>query len=378
MLNKEITNWGVGPRWTLWSVLYAVLAFTLHFTLYPFFFIEGIPFVATVAVGVVLIAIGISIWIVAGTRIDPAIEKGLLATQGLYNVMRHPIYAQAILFTVPGILLPFRSWLLLTIPIFMYLVFKALIGEEDNFLEAKFGDEYLRYRSEVNEIFPTVSRLSRAYFYPVATGQIAEDLFAVQDGDVNLFVYTNGSDTICIDAGYGSDSIVGDLESANIDPDSISHLFLTHTDKDHASGLRFFEHSRVYLGSDDEQMIDGSTARVLWVYHSPRLPGEYTLLSDGDVVQIGSISVKAIATPGHTPGHMAYLIDDHILFTGDALVLQNGVLYPFYRPFNMNPKAARESVGKLARFKGISMLCTAHTGCAADYEELMIEWKERP
>lgn len=44
------------------------------------------------------------------------------------------------------------------------------------------------------------------------------------------------------------------------------------------------------------------------------------LLTDGEVWQVGTISIKAIATPGHTPACMSYLIGD-TLFTGDALFM---------------------------------------------------------
>ncbi len=44
------------------------------------------------------------------------------------------------------------------------------------------------------------------------------------------------------------------------------------------------------------------------------------LLADGEVLQAGSLSVKVLATPGHTPACMSYLIGD-ALFTGDALFM---------------------------------------------------------
>ncbi len=43
------------------------------------------------------------------------------------------------------------------------------------------------------------------------------------------------------------------------------------------------------------------------------------LFADGEEFMIGSLSAKAIHTPGHTPADMAYVIDG-ILFTGDTLL----------------------------------------------------------
>ncbi len=46
------------------------------------------------------------------------------------------------------------------------------------------------------------------------------------------------------------------------------------------------------------------------------------LLGDGEVLDAGSLAVKVIATPGHTPACVSYLLGD-ALFTGDALFIED-------------------------------------------------------
>lgn len=46
------------------------------------------------------------------------------------------------------------------------------------------------------------------------------------------------------------------------------------------------------------------------------------LLTDGQVVKAGSLSLKALATPGHTPACMSFTVGDAV-FTGDALFLND-------------------------------------------------------
>jgi glyoxylase-like metal-dependent hydrolase (beta-lactamase superfamily II) len=41
-------------------------------------------------------------------------------------------------------------------------------------------------------------------------------------------------------------------------------------------------------------------------------------LKDGDILKVGTIEIKVIHTPGHTPGSVCYLIEGN-LFTGDTL-----------------------------------------------------------
>jgi len=45
-------------------------------------------------------------------------------------------------------------------------------------------------------------------------------------------------------------------------------------------------------------------------------------ISDGEVLTVGSIKIQAIATPGHTDSHMAYLVQGTHLLTGDALLIR--------------------------------------------------------
>jgi len=45
-------------------------------------------------------------------------------------------------------------------------------------------------------------------------------------------------------------------------------------------------------------------------------------IEDQEVLSLGLITINAIATPGHTNSHMAYLINGHCLLTGDALFIR--------------------------------------------------------
>ncbi|MDY6898399.1 MAG: MBL fold metallo-hydrolase [Rivularia sp. (in: cyanobacteria)] len=41
-----------------------------------------------------------------------------------------------------------------------------------------------------------------------------------------------------------------------------------------------------------------------------------------EILQLGKVEIKAIATPGHTDSHMAYLVNGTHLLTGDALLIR--------------------------------------------------------
>jgi glyoxylase-like metal-dependent hydrolase (beta-lactamase superfamily II) len=45
-------------------------------------------------------------------------------------------------------------------------------------------------------------------------------------------------------------------------------------------------------------------------------------IQDREILQIDSVKIEAIATPGHTDSHMAYLVNNERVLTGDALLIR--------------------------------------------------------
>ncbi|MBD2293749.1 MBL fold metallo-hydrolase [Anabaena sphaerica FACHB-251] len=45
-------------------------------------------------------------------------------------------------------------------------------------------------------------------------------------------------------------------------------------------------------------------------------------IKDGEILELGSIVIEAIATPGHTDSHLAYLVNQEKLLTGDSLLIR--------------------------------------------------------
>jgi hydroxyacylglutathione hydrolase len=123
-------------------------------------------------------------------------------------------------------------------------------------------------------------------------------------------------------------------------------------------------------------MIDGATARFLRVYRNWKINRAYTLLDDGDIINAGSIRVQVIATPGHTPGSMSFLVNDTVLFTGDTLNLQNGQVCIFYRLLNMDTSMQEKTLKKLAELQNVMLMCTAHTGTSQHYARAAKGWHE--
>jgi len=154
-----MTIWGIGPKFALFSIVYFFCTLCVHFIFYPVFVIESVPYIVLAILGVILSGIGIPIWIVSAKTIMKGFSEGILVTKGIYSICRHPLYGHGIFFTFPGILIFFKSYILLTLPVFMYLLFRILIPMEEKYLEKKFGNAYLDYANSVNMVFPKFWKL---------------------------------------------------------------------------------------------------------------------------------------------------------------------------------------------------------------------------
>ena len=208
---------------------------------------------------------------------------------------------------------------------------------------------------------------------------IADNVYEVKSRAVSMFIYTADDSPICFDTGISDGPIKQAFDALGYKPEHVKYVFLTHTDRDHVGGLNLFKNADVYLSIDEEQMINKTTPRFLGFVHNKPLKKPYRLLKDGDIVETGQTRIEALATPGHTPGSMSYLVNESILFAGDTLALREGKVRPFSKQhlrdmIHMDIATQTESVKKLAKLKNIYLLVTAHTGFTTDFQSAMNDW----
>lgn len=90
--------------------------------------------------------------------------------------------------------------------------------------------------------------------------------------------------------------------------------------------------------------------RVIYgLYKLPQvtIPNKKLLLDDGEVFHIGDIKIVCFLVPGHTWGHMVYLIDDRYLFTGDTIRFGADGGYSFISTLAEGNKLAVRSLAAL-------------------------------
>jgi len=113
--------------------------------------------------GILFIILGITLWLCAVIfdRIDKKIKSGKLATNGVYGIVRNPIYS-AFLFICTGALLFLHNLFLLLLPFLFWLFLTIfMIFTEERWLKKKFGAEYDEYCKHVNRVIPFPSHFNK-------------------------------------------------------------------------------------------------------------------------------------------------------------------------------------------------------------------------
>ena len=221
----------------------------------------------------------------------------------------------------------------------------------------------------------------RAIFKPLNTGRIDDHVACVREWVANIFFYTKNGVTIMIDAGYNYERLREKMGWLDMDPASIRHILITHQDTDHVGALErdselLFRDATIYLSEIENRYLTGEARRrvIHKLYPLPmvKTDNKRVLLTDGQILHIDGIKIESILVPGHTWGHMVYLIDDEYLFTGDTIWFGMDGGYSFISTLAEDNRLAVRSLEKLeknlwARGGRIKVI-TGHTGWTDDLD----------
>ena len=111
-------------------------------------------------IGTAFVIGGVALWVSAvfGSRIDDNIEANRLVTDGVYAVVRNPIYSAFTLVCAGALLLFGNLWLLVLLPVFWAFLTILMKATEEKWLLELYGQEYVDYCSRVNRCIPWFPR----------------------------------------------------------------------------------------------------------------------------------------------------------------------------------------------------------------------------
>jgi len=125
---------------------------------------------------------------------------------------------------------------------------------------------------------------------------------------------------VIIDPGADTKKISSVLERLKLEPCLVvnTHGHFDHIGSDAEFGVPVYIHKK-----DAELLNDSNKNFSAWMGSPFKINAhEIKLLEDKEIIKAGGISLEVIHTPGHTPGGICLLLNDHapkIIFTGDTL-----------------------------------------------------------
>lgn len=128
------------------------------------------------------------------------------------------------------------------------------------------------------------------------------------DVDNNVWIVGNDEECVIIDSPHDAAAIINQVHGRKV-----KAILLTHAHNDHIGAAREVADAvgaPIYLNPEDH---------ILWeqVYADSKPDHE---LADGDEFQVAGATMRAIHTPGHSPGSTCfYLESEGTVFTGDTL-----------------------------------------------------------
>lgn len=217
-------------------------------------------------------------------------------------------------------------------------------------------------------------------FKPLNTGFIDDRVSCIREYVANIYFYTKDGHTIMIDAGYNYDRLAEKMQWLGINSKDIKEILVTHQDTDHVGAIEqgsdeLFRDATIYIGNVENEYLEGRKHRkVFWglttlpqvIIKNPKI-----LVEDGQIFYIGNIKIEAFLVPGHTWGHLVYLVDDCYLFTGDTIWLGADGGYAFLNTLAEDRKLQCKSLQRLKEIlekRNLQLkIITGHTGWTDDF-----------
>ena len=146
-------------------------------------------------------------------------------------------------------------------------------------------------------------------------------MFTVGPVQENCFLFRrDGSDrALVVDPGDEADRLTGAVAELGV---TVEAILLTHTHFDHVGAVAPLARATgapVYCPAMERMVLADIMRYVPWPGFGPFESYEADeLVSGGEKLELAGFEIEVVFTPGHSPGHVAYAVED-ALFSGDVL-----------------------------------------------------------
>jgi hydroxyacylglutathione hydrolase len=127
-----------------------------------------------------------------------------------------------------------------------------------------------------------------------------------------------GGPGLVIDPAADADRILAEAEKNRIE---IQYILNTHGHVDHVMGneeMKKKTGARIIIHEADASSSTRIPRAMAAMFGGCPSPAADQTVKDGDVIRVGTLSLKVLHTPGHSPGSIS-ILGDGVVFTGDTL-----------------------------------------------------------
>ena len=160
-----------------------------------------------------------------------------------------------------------------------------------------------------------------------------------------------------IDPGNCSDALIAEVKNLGIT--KLQYILLTHGHFDHILGVydlkQVFPESKIVIATEDEICLSSPACSLADDDDLTPLHADICV-SDGDVLTFGTLEIKVITSPGHTPGSICYVIGNS-MFSGDTLFCRTCGRTDLFRG---NLPDMQSSIMKLGKLPGDYIIYPGH------------------
>ena len=185
--------------------------------------------------------------------------------------------------------------------------------------------------------------------------------------ETNSFLLWQGDEAVVIDPSIGADQLLEKMRELQRQGVRLCAIWNTHGHIDHV-----YDNARwkgewdapIFCHRDDHFFLEHLREQSLWFgLDEPQVVQPDAELRAGQTLKVGDLNVEVLELPGHSPGSVAFLFDDHLV-SGDVIFRNS------YGRIDL-PGCRCQSVGALARSRVENAGANAHI-CAGTASFLSI------
>jgi metallo-beta-lactamase class B len=202
----------------------------------------------------------------------------------------------------------------------------------------------------------------------VEPARVFDDLYFVGDNAASAWALTTPDGIILFDTNYPfwlDDVVIAGMRKVGLDPARIKYVLVSHAHGDHLGGAQILQAkygARIVMGAADWDLVAQYPQR-----YKNMSPRRDIAVTDSMPITLGGTTVRAVLTPGHTPGTLSFIFTVHdrgapvtVAYAGGSgMNFPNApasVGIPAYRTYAQSQLQA----GQLAARAGATVLISNH------------------